>query len=304
MTMTPNPRDGELLSAYLSGDLGDREAAALETRLAEEPELAARLEATRAVVEGLTRLDEVELPDGFSDRLHARLAEERTLTVAEGPLSLAEARARRTERLRPRWPAQTAAPAGVVGLAVLGAAAVIGLRTGDVADLTLEPAADEPGLEAETLEAPDEDTAEAPEEEAVPEDDRTALAEPVLLDTQAEIVDASAARDHFAGSPAATLLGLPVEEAEDVAAGFRVAVQRAEPFGSGAEPGACVEAVAAGAEQPVVPAHVEAVRYEGEDALAYVTATARSGATALDRLEAWVGEPDGCGTRLYVELTP
>ena len=82
---TPTPADGELLSAYLAGDLEPEEARALEQRLGREPRLAARLEDTHRLLMALRRIDEVEVPDGFRSRLHERLEAERA--TGEGRVS-------------------------------------------------------------------------------------------------------------------------------------------------------------------------------------------------------------------------
>jgi hypothetical protein len=317
------PPDGELLSAYLTGELDARATADLEARLAREPELASRLEATRTVVEGLARLDDVEPPPGFSDRLHARLAAERATAVptaaaaderpAAAPASaeagapaagavpdeLARARTRRASWLQQRWPALGAAAAAVVGVALLATVALTEFGPGMDVQVTGDDAAPEAAdedLGAEILEVP------AAEDRAEPAPEQAPLSAPLIVESGAAVDDAAGARDHLGDSPAQELVGLPVDEAEDLAAAFSVAVRQAEPLGTAGDPGACLEAITAGAEQPVVPAHVEAVTYEGRDALAYVTVTAREDSTALDRVEGWIVEPAGCATRLYVEL--
>lgn len=88
----PAPRDDdELLSAYLDGELPEREADALTERLAREPALAARLadlgnadEATRALYR---KLDEIPLPQGVLDTLEqaGRRARKDTATVIPFP---------------------------------------------------------------------------------------------------------------------------------------------------------------------------------------------------------------------------
>jgi hypothetical protein len=99
------------------------------------------------------------------------------------------------------------------------------------------------------------------------------------------------------------LIGLAVDDADDLARSFAVAIQREEAFASGHEPGACLDVVTASTEQPVVVTRVESVVYEGARGVAFVSVTARAGSGTLDRLEAWVLEADGCTPRLYLDLT-
>jgi anti-sigma factor RsiW len=76
LEMSRFSRDEERLSAYLDGELDAAEAAKLEARLAEDPALAAELDAVHDVVLALRGLDTVEPPPGFADRLQARLEHE------------------------------------------------------------------------------------------------------------------------------------------------------------------------------------------------------------------------------------
>lgn len=321
--MTDMTRDGELLSAYLTGDLDDDEVAGLEARLHDDPALAAQLEATRAVLEGLGRLDDVEPPEGFGERLRARLDAERatheTGEASAAPASLSAARTRREARRR-RWPALGAVAAGVVGLAMLGALAIGQLGPVSAPEVAMEDAAEEPDADVQEFsefEATDDDVdrpvAEMDADDAevaedAPDDGvaatRSAPDEPLILDSQAALGSAEEATAHLSGSPAEGLLGRPLDEAEDLAAGFAVAIRRAETFRTGTEPSTCLDVVSAGTDQPVVVAQVESVVYEGAEGLAYVTATARSDAQAVDRIEAWIVEPGGCATRLFADLTP
>lgn len=69
--------DGEVLAAYLDGETDEVTTARLERRLADEPALAARLDALAAARTRLQRLSEVRAPDDVRRRLRARIAEER-----------------------------------------------------------------------------------------------------------------------------------------------------------------------------------------------------------------------------------
>lgn len=62
----PSDRDLELLSAYVDGELSDREAAALEQRLRHEPALSAALEDMRATIALLNKLPSLKAPRNFT----------------------------------------------------------------------------------------------------------------------------------------------------------------------------------------------------------------------------------------------
>lgn len=78
--MTDAPRsdhlDDEVLSAYLAGELDADAVADLEARLADDRDLARRLDATARVLAVLRGVDEVEPPAGAGERLRRRLADE------------------------------------------------------------------------------------------------------------------------------------------------------------------------------------------------------------------------------------
>lgn len=104
---TEPPGSDEALSAYLLGELDTGAAAAFEARLAGEPGLAAQLDALADALAQLGGVDDVAEPDGFAERLQARLDAE-----ALAP----DLSARR----RTRWNAVMTAAAGVAVLAVAG----------------------------------------------------------------------------------------------------------------------------------------------------------------------------------------
>lgn len=302
MTDHDLPRDGERLSAYLAGELDGTDAAELELRLARDPDLAAELEDMRALLEGLARLDDVEPPAGFADRLEARLAQERAGGAA--PASLDVARVRRDERRRRRWPALGAVAAGVAGVALVGAVALGGFGTSPQEDAEVAEAPADEDAPMDMMEAPEAgDDARAAPDDAAPEAGR-ARREPLVRDTNVVLDDADAVRAALAGGPAEDLLGISIEEATDLADGFAVAVRRADAFASGDAPGACLDVVTAGTDRPVVVAQVESARHDDASALAYVTAGASADSTTLDRVEAWVLTAEDCATRLFVDLTP
>lgn len=115
---------GERLAAYLSGELDPDERTALEAELAGDPGLRARLDRVRAADEALAAMPEVELPEGFSDRLHRRLAPELDAVLGD------ELAARRARRSAPRWlPALGAA--AVLALVVAGGVGILSTGGGD-----------------------------------------------------------------------------------------------------------------------------------------------------------------------------
>lgn len=73
---TPDPLDGAVLSAYLTGELDADTTAAVEARLAHDRALGQRLDATARMLGALRGVDDVEPPPGAAERLRRRLAEE------------------------------------------------------------------------------------------------------------------------------------------------------------------------------------------------------------------------------------
>lgn len=105
---TEPPGSDDALSAYLLGELDADASAAFEARLAREPGLATQLDALAEALAQLGGVDDVAEPDGFAERLQARLD-------AEALVPDLSARRRRT-----RWNAVMTAAAGVAVLAVAG----------------------------------------------------------------------------------------------------------------------------------------------------------------------------------------
>jgi hypothetical protein len=299
--------DGELLAAYLDDDLDDDAVAALEARLRAEPALAARLDATARSVALLQGLDEVEPPEGYAERLRERLAAERSVATL------------RPQRRRAAWGVLGGLAAAFAALAIVGGGIAVrgGGEAGLVAegggeDLAAESAEDDTSGEAfgedeESAAAGADAAAQAEDAPAaaaapVPEQQRAAPPdEPVVVDQGVALADEAAVRDHLGDLPEVqALLGLPVDEAAALAERYRVVLQRAPAFQNGVAPAACLDAVTAGDEAPLVPARVEALRYAGEPALAYVLVRSADGAL-LDRAEVWIVGLD-CSTRLFASL--
>jgi hypothetical protein len=336
--------DGELLSAYLDGELDEAAAAGLEARLEREPGLAARLEQTRDVIEALAVL-RLSAPPGYAERLRERLAAERSGSPPEpagevaAPVAAAPGRpVRAWDRppsgrhastgpgrwaARGRWATPLTAAAAMLVVAVLGGLTVLGgfgglggqdaMVAGEVQD---DGGADSAEPEARLFA---EDTDDAAEEEA--EDDgeagdagtmlesAPALADqPAIVEAGTELDSEQAAREHlsaWAATQAPGILGLDLRAAEDAAAAARVTIQRAAPFSTGVDPDRCLDTVTVGAEGPAVPVLVESLAFEDSAALAYLVVSATSGSGSLDRVEAWVVDPGGaCAARLFIPVTP
>lgn len=318
----PDPSDGELASAYLSGDLDERAAADFERRLEHDPALARRLDDVARVLTSLRGADDVEPPAGAGDRLRRRLSEERA-APAGSPAADDEAgdEAGRpgsvtplASRRRVPWSAVAGVAAGLAAVALVGGGLIQGF--GDrSADVALDSADGDAGAgaareesasgEQRALQAPPE-AADQPAPGGQAEDEPAlggqAEDEPVILDTDV-VLDAGRARTRYRGLPEATaLLGLPLAEGEDQAAVLRAAAADAPPFRSGAAPGDCLPAAGDG-RAPAAPVRVESAVVDGEPAVAYVLVTAGEGSATLDRVEVWALTADGCDTRLVVDVT-
>lgn len=319
----PASGSDEALSAYLLGELDDAATAAFERRLAADPTLGARLDALAGALTALAGVDQVAEPEGFADRLEARLEAERAVTDLD---------ARRARRQR--WSAMLTAAAGVVvmavaGVQVLGGAGDMGESAGMDESTDMEmaqesalrdsgAAAGSAGAEMYSADYADVD-AEAPVLEATAQDggdegtsasgggmparsDRApagsdARSEPVILDEGATMDTDDEARARYMGLPEAEQLrGMARDEVAETAARHADLVRQAGPFASGVRPDACLDEVRGGPEGRVV-ARVELVRWQGGETLAYLLGTTGPGSAQLDRYELWLVGPEGCDTR-------
>jgi len=147
---TNAPDEGELLAAYLDADTDDLTSARLERLLQQDPRAAARLDALARTRARLQRLDEVAPPEGFRERLDARLAAERT------PSQVTQSQRTPSARATQRWFAPFAAAAALVLVAVIGGAALLG-QSGSGEDSAAAPAQ----LQAESSGAANAPMAEA-----------------------------------------------------------------------------------------------------------------------------------------------
>lgn len=314
----PDPSDGELLAAYLSGDLDGDAAAALEARLDREAGLARRLDATARVLVSLRGVDDVEPPTGTGERLRRRLAAEETGDAAAGgqPGGDTSGAAVTTlaSRRRVPWQAVAGVAAGFVALALVGGTVLqgfggFGAGESDVAQdtATTEQAAEEATGAAEP--APpagaDPDLPRRLRDDAGVDggvDEHIEMARgPAVVDDGAEIGEQEVVTRYRDLPETARLLGTPAGEALALAADQRAAIDAADPFDSGIRPGACLPAL--DGEPAAVPARVELVELDGEPALVYVLVSATRGAAALDLVQAWVFEPATCAPVMVRDVT-
>ena len=327
----PTAADGELLSAYLAGELDAAETAELEHRLASEPKLAAQLDTLADVLVALGGYDTVDEPAGFAQRLDERLA------AASAPADLAAHRRRRAASTQ--W-LRIGSVAAVIALGAVMAGTMV--RSGGGGTVAMDSAMDE-GATSEAAAALSDPGTSRP-------------AAPVILDDNVAVAGKEALRLRYSDVPEAQgLLGVPRDEAAELAVAFteavsnrgeRSAVQESavtsgsdaktagdagtgggagdetESAGDGeadaaAAPPApdpdaardlesrrravraaagdrCLAAIIREADAAPVPVRVETVRYDGEPAVVYVLVTATPRSAELDRMEVWVVRPDDC----------
>jgi hypothetical protein len=288
--------DGELISAWLAGELDPPAAEEVERRLRAEPDLAARVDRVHDTLVALRGLDAVEPPPGMDERLRQRLAAERS------PRPVSSLTERRAARRSWRLPALGAAAAVLVLLAVipvltrtLPTARLGGDATGE-ADVSVERA------EPQALESEQEAATAA--DEAAGEQQAAALegAGPVIT----ESADASARAygpsdleaslsDQLGKVPEATeLLGLPLADARRLGAEYAAAIRSATPFTTiDAAPSTCLDEVLADREV-AVPARVEGLSSQETGTLAYVLVVATPGSAVLDAVTVQVVNAATC----------
>ena len=320
-----SPEQDERLSAYLAGELADDEATALEEELAGDVELRSELDALAAALVSLSGADDVAVPDGFAERLDARLAAEATVP------DLAQRRRERAKRTN-RWMAIGTAAAVVVLGAVMGGNALRTMTSGGGA--TSADRADEMSAEL---------------------DDAATPSGPVIVTDDLRVAGQSQLRRRFSDLPEVqALLGTSVDQAVQVAAQYSAAVpeelraQKSAPLreapaaasGDGEESATveddvsvssgassaggegaagatspqsgsasrqalaptlarCLATISEGATEPLVPARIETLRYDGRRAIAYVLVTAQPDSASLDRTEVWVVARSDCATLVF-----
>lgn len=154
---TDAPDEGELLAAYLAAETDDLTSARIERRLLEDPQVAARLDALARTRQRLQRLEQVQPPPGFRERLDARLRTERATPHEQAARAGTRASSVRRERGRRLAPLATAA--ALVLTAVLGGVTLLNSVGGSVeesagsGDQVTDTAADRPATADEPLAA-------------------------------------------------------------------------------------------------------------------------------------------------------
>lgn len=323
---------GERLAAYLSGDLDTDERTALEADLAGDPALRAHLERIRAADAALADLPEVDLPDGFSERLRARVAPEVEAVVGD------QLAARRARRGTPTWlPALGAAAA--LAVVVAGGVTLAGGMGGsdDAGDATADGGgartmADDSGEAADTLmqdETAAEDAAEQVTGPIVTDRGRTLTLEDLQqLSTDPEVQAALASGMVQADPPAsASAYADALREQTEIADEEAEADEDAADDGdfeteSTTESGApladllrrdgvsdedldavaqCLSVLTDGAAAPVVPLYVEIATDEDDDEVIVYAALAQDADDEYRRVEIWMVSRDDCELRQFVQ---
>ncbi len=319
---------GERLAAYLSGDLDTDERTALEADLAGDGALRARLERIRAADDALAGLPEVDVPEGFSARLRARVAPEVDEVLGD------ELAARRARRATPSWlPALGAAAA--LAVVVAGGITLSGGMGGsdDAATGAGEEGArtmmDDGGAGAADTQMQGDAEASAPAGPTVTNRGRT-----LGLDDLRELpndpdVQAALGGDPTQGNPQAAAdefasaldqqraPGATAEAEADGDAGDDAATESAPMPQDLAGPGvalrgdvsdadldaiaACLPVLSEEAADPVVPLYVELATDEDGDAVIVYAALAADADGEYRRVEIWMVDRESCDLRQFVQ---
>lgn len=323
----PEPLDDEVLSAYLTGDLDDDAAAAVDEALGTDPGLGRRLDATARVLAVLRGVDEVEPPPGAGERLRRRLTAELddaggrvaglgpADAVGQGadppPTSGVTALA---SRRRLPWQAVAGVAAGLFAFALVGGGVLGGFggfggseMAADAPEADMQLFADEQsdGTASRSADdAADADAGAGAGESAGTLGDAVEEAAPApalprtgpLPTVRDDAVDLGAedgdlverVTARYEGlAEAASLLGEAVPTAEEHAVRARAGVTAASLFRSGHAPDACLDAALAG-PGPAVPVLVESAVLDDRPAVVYVVVGSTPGAGVLDDVELWV----------------
>lgn len=205
MTDTPRPDHlgDEVLSAYLAGELDADAVADLEARLADDRDLARRLDATARVLAVLRGIDEVEPPAGAGERLRRRLADEAGPRVAPAGQGTGDDAAEDAapapvttlaSRRRVPWQAVAGIAAGLAAVALVGGGLLQGFGGGteqaadDSADMATEAAEPDVRTFADSADeqaagSADEDAAALAEEESAGDEGREGASAPPVPST-------------------------------------------------------------------------------------------------------------------------
>lgn len=309
---------GELLAAYLSGDLAPDEVAEVEALLRDDAGARRTLEGIRRADAALTDLPEVAPSAEFSSRLRAAVAEE----IGATPVDELAAR-----RSAPAWTRRlgiAAAAAGVLGVVAIGIGQLgssdVDPTSADSAMITSEAApADGARGSADTpIEITDTDHTQ-----------ETLLALPTTrregwlnqLELQlSRRADISAVQeeqlDYFglrmsAEGPVASFDAPPEAQsdaaqsgttADGGATGGADEAQRTDPAAAFTDVRRCLPQLLDGARGPAIPLHAEVARFEGEPVVIYVLAVEDPATSGYDRLELFVVARSDCLTRYFAQL--
>ena len=319
---------GERLAAYLSGDLDPDERTALEAELAGDPALRAHLERIREADLALASLPDVELPEGFHDRLQERLAPALDTVLSD------ELAARRARRGAPRWVLAASAAAAVLAVVAGGISVVTGGGGDDATDsaggdagMALDRQATEESGMAEGMLAPSAGPVVADRGRTLGRDDLQALA--TDPDVQAALADGPVATDPGAVAlDYATALGMPSGTA-DLGGGTETTAPRdGEDAATDSAPrpptaasdllldvtvlgdvsdeeratvGACLAVLYEATDQPVVPVYAELAEDTDGTPVVVYAALAPDADGDYNRLEVWMLDRDTCQVRLFVQ---
>ncbi len=320
---------GERLAAYLSGDLDPDERSALEAELAGDPALRARLDRLRRSDQALASLRDVDLPEGFSDRLQQRLGPELDAVLGD------ELEARRARRGAPRWVVAAAGAAAAVAV-VAGGIGIVTTGGGDDAadgaggDVAMDDQARADGAVPEmgTMMAPEVGPIIADRGRQLDRDDLTALAQdpdlqaalaagPVADDPAAAALDYAAALGMPLDAPGVTGPegdAFPETEAETDAGD----TQAEAPAGGSTGPltvtvlgevseeeratvAACLPVLYEAAADPVVPLYAELAEDTDGTPVVVYAALAPDADGTYSRIELWMLDRETCDPRLFVQ---
>lgn len=334
--MKSQPVPDDVLSAYLADDLDDGKAAALEARLAGDPELAARLDRLAVMLVELRGSDEVAPPAGFDARLARRLQAEREHDPKQaGEMAqprpaavsdLGQARRRRAATQR-RWLLGGTAAAAVVAVALVSGLAVqqLGVGVGGGGESAGGAAAEQEAAGGPTSRGDERDRGLAQgdggsgqEQEPASQSTEAGAAQsesgtapgvpargdrPVVLDRAVVLPDEAAVRARYRDLPEAErLLDVSVPQARAATRSAAAFLRRAAPLADGVTPGDCLPLLPQGGAAPSVPVRVETVVYRGQPALAYVLVEATDDARTPGRVRVQILHPDDCSTALSLRL--
>lgn len=296
----------ERLAAYLSGDLDPDEQARIAAMLAGDAGLRARADRIAAADRALADLADVDLPEGFSQRLRA--AVQPALDEVLGD-ELAARRVRRAQRAR--WVTAGAAAAAVAIVGIGTVLTDLGRGGDDIAATSGEPESAEialdGGLAVPEVVALGRDLSEADLQSLAASQKFTAA-----LSGQLSADDAETFAERSQGTMDATAdqggqQAVPPAAFEDgttggVGADDEAADGDGDTVTARDAAAACLPTVVGSSEQALVPLYAELATFRGEDVIVFVVLGPRGGSEELTRVEVWVLTVDGCETRYFTQF--